>query len=297
MPLRPGPTVLKGFAAVKGTPRGLCEGAPLLVHFRAVSPQKLGQHFLTDAAWRERIARAIRVDGGVWVEIGAGHGEMTALLAQRARKVIAVELDRRLAARLRDVVSGFGNVEIVEGDILALDLGQLAPGETFSVYGNLPYYITSPILHHLFDYAERVAAIHVVVQLEVARRIVAHPGCRDYGYFSVLAQWYSRPELALRIPPGAFRPRPKVSSALVSLRLPGARASVDVADEHEFLQFIKECFAQKRKMLRNNLRARLGAHTEQIIRDAGLKPEVRAEQLSIPQFAEVFRLLRGNESV
>ena len=271
--------------------------ALLLVHFRAVSPQKLGQHFLTDAAWRERIAREIRVDGGVWVEIGAGHGEMTALLATRARKVIAVELDRRLAARLRDVVSDFGNVEIIEGDILALDLGKLVQGENFSVYGNLPYYITSPILRRLFDYADRVAAIHVVVQLEVARRIVAPPGCRDYGYLSVLAQWYSRPELALRIPPGAFRPRPKVASALVSLRLPGARASVHVADEREFLHFIKECFAQKRKMLRNNLRARLGTRTEQIIREAGLKPEVRAEQLSIPQFAKVLCLLRESESV
>jgi len=271
--------------------------ALLLVHFRAVSPQKLGQHFLTDAAWRERIAREIRVDGGVWVEIGAGHGEMTALLATRARKVIAVELDRRLAARLRDVVSDFGNVEIIEGDILALDLGKLVQGENFSVYGNLPYYITSPILRRLFDYADRVDAIHVVVQLEVARRIVAPPGCRDYGYLSVLAQWYSRPELALRIPPGAFRPRPKVASALVSLRLPGARASVHVADEREFLHFIKECFAQKRKMLRNNLRARLGTRTEQIIREAGLKPEVRAEQLSIPQFAKVLCLLRESESV
>ncbi len=262
-----------------------------------MSPHKLGQHFLTDAAWRERIARAIRPDGGVWVEIGAGHGEMTVLLATRARKVIAVELDRRLAARLREVVSGFGNVETVEGDILTLDLGNLARSENFSVYGNLPYYITSPILRRLFDYADRVAAIHVVIQLEVARRIVAQPGRRDYGYLSVLAQWYSRPELALRIPPGAFRPRPKVASALVSLRLPGARASVHVADEREFLHFIKECFAQKRKMLRNNLRARLGARTEQIIRETELKPEVRAEQLSISQFAEVFRLLRESKSV
>lgn len=262
-----------------------------------MSPQKLGQHFLTDAAWRERIARAIRLDGGVWIEIGAGHGEMTSLLAKHARKVIAVELDRKLAARLRDVALDFGNVEIVEGDILALDLGKLVHAENFSVYGNLPYYITSPILRRLFEYAERIAAIHVVVQLEVAKRIVAPPGCRDYGYLSVLAQWYSRPELALKIPPGAFRPRPKVSSALVSLRLPGARASVHVADEHEFLQFIKECFAQKRKTLRNNLRGRLGTRTEQILREAKLKPEARAEQLSISQFAEVFRLLRVNESV
>jgi 16S rRNA (adenine1518-N6/adenine1519-N6)-dimethyltransferase len=254
-----------------------------------MSPEKLGQHFLTDASWQERIARAIQIDAGVWVEIGAGHGEMTLRLARRARKVFAIEIDSRLAKRLREVSASCKNVEVVEGDVLALNLKELTGGQPFSVYGNLPYFITSPILHRLFEHADRLSAIHVVMQLEVAARIVARPGRRDYGYLSVVSQWYCRPEIAFRIPPGAFRPRPKVASALVNFRTPGARATLPAKDEQAFLDFVKECFAQKRKTLRNNLRARLGNHVEVALREAGLRADARAEQLSVPQFAALFQ--------
>jgi len=215
---------------------------------------------------------------------------MTSLLAQHAGRVMAIELDRRLAARLREVTARIGNVEVVESDVLAVDFGALAKGKSFSVYGNLPYYITSPILHRLFEHAERIVAIHIVIQWEVAVRIVAPPGRRDYGYLSVVSQWFSRPELVLRIPPGAFRPPPKVASALVSLRMPGARETLDVDDENAFLDFVKECFAHKRKNLRNNLRARLGTRAGDILRDAGLSPDARAEELSVSKFVELFRL-------
>jgi 16S rRNA (adenine1518-N6/adenine1519-N6)-dimethyltransferase len=267
-----------------------CRCALVLVHFPAMSPEKLGQHFLTDASWQERIASAVRIDDGVWVEIGAGHGEMTTRLAQRARKVFAIELDPRLARRLRDATVPCKNVEVIEDDVMAVDLEKLTRGERFSVYGNLPYYITSPILHRLFEHADRIAAIHIVIQFEVAVRIVAQPGRRDYGYLSVVSQWFSRPEIAFRIPPGAFRPPPKVASALVSFRMPGARAKNSVADEDAFLDFVKECFAQKRKTLRNNLRGRLGAHAEDVLREAGLLPDARAEQLTVTQFAALFDL-------
>jgi 16S rRNA (adenine1518-N6/adenine1519-N6)-dimethyltransferase len=263
-----------------------------LLHFPAVSPEKLGQHFLTDASWQERIARAIGAGAGVWAEIGAGHGEMTSRLAQRASRVIAIELDPRLAARLREVTAPAGNVEVVESDVLAVDFEALARDSSFSVYGNLPYYITSPILHRLFEHADRIAAIHIVIQFEVAVRIVAPPGRRDYGYLSVVSQWFSRPELVLRIPPRAFRPSPKVASALVSLRMPGARATLHVDDEKAFLNFVKECFAQKRKTLRNNLRARLGTRVEELLSKAGLSPGARAEELSVSQFVALFRLTR-----
>jgi 16S rRNA (adenine1518-N6/adenine1519-N6)-dimethyltransferase len=276
--------------------RGLAsETPPLLLHFCAVSPEKLGQHFLTDASWQQRIARAIRIDHGLWVEIGAGHGEMTRRLAERAAKVIAIELDPRLAARLREVTASYANVEVVEGDALAVDLGQLTHGERFSVYGNLPYYITSPILRRLFAHTGRIREIHVVIQFEVAARVVAKPGRRDYGYLSVMSQWFSRPQIVFRIPPGAFRPRPKVASALVTFRLPGERAAQEVDDETAFLEFVKECFAQKRKTLRNNLRARLGNRTEDILRRAGLSSTTRAEQLSVSEFAGLFRSLRKSE--
>ena len=258
-----------------------------------MSPEKLGQHFLTDASWQERIARAVRIDGGVWVEIGAGHGEMTTRLAQRASQVFAIELDRRLAARLREAAASFENVEVVERDVLAVDFANLTGGARFSVYGNLPYYITSPILHRLFEHADQIAAIHTVIQFEVAARIVAPPGRRDYGYLSVVSQWFSRPEIAFRIPPGAFRPPPKVASALVSLGLPGQRAQHPLDDENAFLNFVKECFAQKRKTLRNNLRQRLGTRTEEVLRGAGLSPGARAEELSVAQLAALFTLVTG----
>jgi 16S rRNA (adenine1518-N6/adenine1519-N6)-dimethyltransferase len=261
-----------------------------LVTLPAVSPEKLGQHFLSDASWQERIARAIRIGNGTWVEIGAGHGEMTSRLARNAGKVIAIELDRGLASRLREVTAPLGNVEVVESDVLTVDFGTLVKAANFSVYGNLPYYITSPILHRLFEHADRIEAIHIVIQLEVAVRIVAPPGRRDYGYLSVASQWFSRPELVLRIPPGAFRPPPKVDSALVSLRMPGARETLNVGDETAFLDFVKECFAQKRKTLRNNLRARLGTRSEETLREAGLSADARAEQLSVSKFAELFRV-------
>jgi 16S rRNA (adenine1518-N6/adenine1519-N6)-dimethyltransferase len=264
----------------------------LLVHFPAMSPEKLGQHFLADASWQEKIARAVRIDEGVWVEIGAGHGEMTMRLAQRAGKVLAIELDTRLAKRLREVTAPYKHVEVVENDVMAVDFAKLTDGARFSVYGNLPYYITSPILHRLFEHAERIEAIHIVIQFEVAARIVAPPGRRDYGYLSVVSQWFGRPEIAFQIPPGAFRPPPKVESALVSFRMPGARADLAIDDEHAFLDFVKECFAQKRKTLRNNLRVRLGERAGEVLHDAGLLPGARAEELSVAEFAELFGLVK-----
>src|ERR1700719_3764296 len=207
-----------------------------------MSHEKLGQHFLTDASWQERIERAIQINSGVWVEIGAGHGEMTTRLAHAASKLFAIEIDSRLARRLREVTAPCKNVDVVESDVMAVDLGKLTGGGRFSVYGNLPYYITSPILHRLFEHAERIAEIHIVIQFEVAARIVAQPGRRDYGYLSVVSQWFSSPEIAFRIPPGAFRPPPKVASALVSFRLPGECAQHPLDDENAFLDFVKECF-------------------------------------------------------
>ena len=226
------------------------------------------------------------------VEIGAGHGEMTYDLARRAGRVIAIETDAGLVEKLRASAAGWPNVEIVHGDVLALDLSQLA-GNRFRVYGNLPYYITSPILHHLFRSAERIDSIHAVVQFEVAARIVARPGRRAYGYLSAACQFYSQPEILLRIPPGAFRPRPKVTSALLGMHLPGERLRLAVEDDLEFLRFIQLCFEQKRKTLRNNLRSAFSdQQVEAVLSSNHLSRNVRAEQLGLPQFAGLFRQLR-----
>jgi 16S rRNA (adenine1518-N6/adenine1519-N6)-dimethyltransferase len=239
-----------------------------------------------------------RHPGETWVEIGAGHGEMTTLLAGDGRRVIAIETDAGLAERLRQQVSGnpsdWPGVEVVSADVLHADLlaltGSKLSGVRFRVYGNLPYYITSPILHHLFRWADQIASIHIVIQLEVAARIAARPGRREYGYLSVACQFYAKPEIVMRIPPGAFRPPPRVTSALVRMTLPGERAGLGITDEQRFLEFVQICFGQKRKTLRNNLRA---VASDERIHEAltagGLRADARAEQLSLAQFAGLFR--------
>ncbi|MGH9733387.1 MAG: 16S rRNA (adenine(1518)-N(6)/adenine(1519)-N(6))-dimethyltransferase RsmA [Candidatus Acidiferrales bacterium] len=260
--------------------------------------QKLGQHFL-QGGWRGKIAATLPlVAGETWIEIGAGHGEMTQSLAGESRRVVTIETDpslaRRLDERRTENPSAWMGVTVVHGNVLALDLAALAgSGERFRIYGNLPYYITSPILRHLFRWAEQITSIHIVVQLEVAARIAAHPDRRDYGYLSVLCQFYTKPEIVLRIPPGAFRPPPRVASALLRMNLPGERATIAVADEANFLTFLQTCFAQKRKTLRNNLRALGGdERVRSALEACELRPDARAEQLSLRRFAALFENLR-----
>ncbi len=258
-----------------------------------MSPQRLGQHFLKDPAWRERILRALPIaPDDLWLEIGAGHGEMTRELGRHAGRVAAIEVDGKLLPGLERLADELGNVTIVPGDVLALDLGQITGGAAFHVYGSLPYYITSPILQRLFEHAERVRSISVVVQLEVAVRMTARPGRRDYGYLSVVTQFHTQPEIALRLPPGAFQPRPKVASALVRMTLPGQRAELGVDDAAAFLQFVGHCFAQKRKTLLNNLRGHFPvARIESALTAVRLTPRARAEELSLPVFASLFHVL------
>jgi 16S rRNA (adenine1518-N6/adenine1519-N6)-dimethyltransferase len=258
--------------------------------------QRMGQHFLGNAAWRHRIFKILSPHANeTWIEIGAGHGEMTQMLAADARRVAAIEADPPLAEDLQEKVSShpreWPKVEIVSRDILTVDFHELASGD-FHVYGNLPYYITSPILHHLFEYAGQILSVHIVIQLEVAERIVAKPGRREYGYLSALCQYYANPTIVLRIPPGAFRPPPKVQSALVRMTLPGQRAALHVNDDKSFLQFIQGCFEQKRKTLRNNLKQLApDRKIHEALEQSGLRPDSRAEQLTLAQFASLFASL------
>ena len=258
--------------------------------------QQLGQHFLANPSWRERIVRTLRLaDGGVWIEIGAGHGEMTQSLAGASRKALAIESDAHLVEDLQERAAEWPGVQVISGDALSLDLGKLA-GSRFSVYGNLPYYITSPLLHHLFRFADQIDSIHIVIQLEVAARIAAKPGRRAYGYLSALCQYYTQPEIKFRIPPGAFRPPPRVSSALVEMKLPGQRAGLAIRDEARFLAFVQICFGQKRKTLRNNLRTLLPSErSEAVLESCGIREDARAEQLSLRQFANLYeQISRSN---
>jgi len=216
---------------------------------------------------------------------------MTEILAERACRLIAVETDAALASSLRTRFTAHQNVQIIESDVLRVDFSSLAC-DRFHVYGNLPYYITSPILTRLFRFAAHIESIHIVIQQEVAERIVAAPGHRDYAWLSVLCRYFTRPEIVLRIPPGAFRPPPKVQSALVSMQLPGERARLNVARDEAFLEFLRQSFAQKRKTLRNNLKSIFPDEKIAAAFSAcDLTPNARAEELSLVQFADLFRQL------
>jgi 16S rRNA (adenine1518-N6/adenine1519-N6)-dimethyltransferase len=278
------------------------------VHLAGMARQRLGQHFLADSDWREQIARAIRVSAHspefsasldrttdkpyCWIEIGAGHGEMTEHLASTGAPVTAIELDAPLVRRLQRLTQQFPNLNVVASDVLKVNIAEIAAGRRVRVYGNLPYYITSPILHHLFVFAPIIDEIHIVIQLEVAERLAAEPGGRDYGYLSVATRLYSRPEIVMKIPREAFDPPPEVDSALVTLRLPGQEAKLAGVDKEEFLDFVKTCFAQKRKTLVNNLKASSkGEQVRGALERCGLRPDARAEQLNLGQFAALAREL------
>jgi 16S rRNA (adenine1518-N6/adenine1519-N6)-dimethyltransferase len=271
--------------------------------------QKLGQHFLADAGWREQIARAIGVsphgmetlataasDNSCWIEVGAGHGEMTEHLLRSGAPVYAVELDKLLIARLQRLAQKHPNLTVVPDDVLETDLRALAAGRRIRLYGNLPYYITSPILHHFFQTAELIDVIHIVIQWEVAQRLTATPGNKSYGYLSVATQFYSRPELVLKLPPNAFQPPPEVDSALVTLRLPGENAKLGLENGEDFLEFVKCCFAQKRKTLANNLRALAEpAQVREILNQLALREDARAEQLTVAELAGVYRAISSTK--
>ncbi len=261
-------------------------------------PRRLGQHFLADHRTLERIADAMRLEREhLVVEIGAGRGALTERLAARAGLVAAVELDPRLAAFLREKFAGEPRVRVVEADILKLALPRLIAELGYRrarAVGNLPYYITSPILMRLFECAGVLDQIVVMVQREVAERLTAAPGSRDYGLLSVVTQYYTRPELLFRIPPRAFRPPPKVESALVRMVVAPRGAELGLDDERRFFDFVRACFQQKRKTLRNNLKARYSAdRIARALETLGLPPTARAESLALEQFAALHRLLAG----
>jgi len=292
-------TLLDRMPAVKTEPFSAEHQACFLIHFRRMARQRLGQHFLSDPGWREQISRAIGVsphsdrlqitppdDLGCWIEVGAGHGEMTEHLASTGAPVYAIELDALLQARLQRLARKFPNLTIISGDVLETDLGGLSGGRRIRIYGNLPYYITSPILHHFFSFSDQIDEIHIVIQEEVALRLAARQQTRDYGYLSVVTQLYTRPEIVLRIPRNAFSPPPEVDSALVTLRLPGELAKLALRDDSAFLDFVKLCFSQKRKTLVNNLRALANpVGTREVLKELGLRLDARAEQLTVAQFA------------
>jgi 16S rRNA (adenine1518-N6/adenine1519-N6)-dimethyltransferase len=259
---------------------------------------KLGQHFLHDQRFRTRILEALPLDPGeVVFEIGPGRGAMTALLAEHARKVIAIEVDSALAQELQENFREEPRVKIIRADVLRIDFAALCQQEGIAqgfVFGNLPYYIISPILHHLYAQRDSIRAMGLLMQREVAERLTAEPGSRDYGYLTVATQICSQPQIALAVPPGAFSPAPKVQSALVTFRMKAKFELWPKSACEEFLEFVKHCFAQKRKNLLNNLSGVYPrSRVMQALEESGKPAHWRAEQLSLEELAGVFEKLTG----
>ncbi len=268
---------------------------------------KLGQNFLVDRSAMQRIVDALGdISQSTVVEVGPGRGALTDFLAVRSWRLIAVELDRVLAAQLRMRYARMPNVEVIEADILTTDLPtmigkrpgplrDLRPTEPLraKVVGNLPYYITSDILLALFAANRNIETIVIMVQLEVAERLAAKPGGSDYGLLSATAQLYGRVEKLFKLPPGAFAPPPKVHSAVVRITIAPRFEELQVP-EKEFVGFLKQVFGQKRKTLFNNLREKYEPGlAKAALASAKLAPDVRAEAVSLEKMAALYRALQN----
>jgi 16S rRNA (adenine1518-N6/adenine1519-N6)-dimethyltransferase len=249
--------------------------------------QRLGQHFLVNSCALDHIARAACPEREpVVIEIGPGRGALTDHLALLADRLVAIEIDGALAEHLRAKFRGNAPVTVIHADVLDTDLAQWGKAV---IAGNLPYYAATPIIEKTL--ASPFSRAVFLVQKEVAARLIAGPGSRDYGYLSIRTQFFADVESLFDIAPSAFRPPPKVDSTVVRLRPRNRAAELRIADATRFLSFVSQCFRQKRKTLRNNLAGLLGKGAL-----AGL-PEAnkRAEALTIVQFADLYRLLYHHE--
>ncbi len=280
----------------------MAESISSLLRAHGLRPQKgLGQNFLTDPAILERIAAAADLTAAdTVVEVGAGLGHLTSLLAERAGRVIAVEIDGRLIPLLRRRLADYANVEIVRGDILRFPT---PASPCTKVVGNLPYYLTSAILRHFLEREPRPCLLVVTVQDEVAERIVAEPGAMNLLALGV--QFYGSPRIVMRVKAGAFYPRPKVDSAVVRIDV-GEQPTVALpegVDDALFFRVARAGFGQKRKTLRNALAAGLGITKEQAesaLLAAGIDPRRRAETLGLEEWANLSaqcaEMVRGRDT-
>lgn len=259
-------------------------------HFR----KKFGQNFLIDPRVLDKIIEAAGIGKEDFVlEIGPGIGTLTQYLCEHAGKVLAVEIDPKLIPILKETLADYKNIEIIHGDILKQDIQRIADryngGKPVKVVANLPYYITTPIIMELFESHVPLANVTVMVQKEVAERMQAQPGTKEYGALSLAVQYYARPYLAANVPPNCFMPRPAVGSAVIRLDCL-SRTPVEVKDEKLMFRLIRASFNQRRKTLQNGLANSGGLNftKEQIgqaIQAVGLDPAIRGEKLGLVQFA------------
>lgn len=265
--------------------------------------KSLGQNFLIDQNILYKIVEAAGLDEDKGaLEIGPGIGALTEKLAQTAGTVIAVEIDQRLIPILREVLEPYGNVRVHHGDVLKVDLHELfrqdfADVSKVSVVANLPYYVTTPILMKLLEEKLPLENIVVMIQKEVAERMAAAPGSKDYGSLSIAVQYYSEPKLVCIVPHTVFIPQPNVESAVIRLAV-REQPPVRVEDERFFFEVVQASFAQRRKTIANNLKSRFfpgegRERLEQLLQEAGIEPSRRGETLSIEEYARLSNVLFG----
>lgn len=274
-----------------GNPKNTIE---ILNKYKFVFQKKFGQNFLIDTHVLDKIIQAANITKDDFVlEIGPGIGTLTQYLCEHAREVVAVEIDKMLIPILEDTLSSYQNVTVINNDILKLNLNALVQerndGKPIKVVANLPYYITTPIIMDLFERHLPLINITVMVQKEVADRMQAPPGGKDYGALSLAVQYYAKPYIAANVPPNCFMPRPNVGSAVINLTLHG-KPPVDVADEKLLFKMIRASFNQRRKTLVNGLNnsPELFFTKEEIqkaLEAIGISENIRGEALSLEQFA------------
>lgn len=283
--------------AVLGNPKNTIE---VLQKYNFNFQKKFGQNFLIDTRILEGIIQAAHVTKEDFVlEIGPGIGTMTQYLCEHAREVVAVEIDQNLIPILKDTLSEYDNVEVINDDILKVDINQLARerngGKPIKVVANLPYYITTPIIMGLFESHVPIDSITIMVQKEVADRMQVGPGTKDYGALSLAVQYYAKPEIVLNVPPSCFMPQPKVGSAVIRLTRHEV-PPVDVKNEKLMFALIRASFNQRRKTLANGLNnfPQISLSKEQIqecIVELGVPVTVRGEALSLEQFAALSNII------
>ena len=256
--------------------------------------KRYGQHFLTDPRILARIAESLQLTGSETVlEIGPGRGALTEYLLRHARRVVAIEIDRDLVPALRDRFAGRA-LEVIEGDVLETPLAAAAGGGPFVLAGNVPYYITTPILFHALQRPRAERAVYLV-QREVAERVIAPPGSEEYGALSVNVQALARAEIVFRVPAGAFTPAPKVESAVLRVT-PLAEPVIGPDEESHFRILVQGAFGFRRKQMRRVVRTIASATVERaeaLLDAAGIEPEARPETLTVAQFAALSRAIRG----
>ena len=268
-----------------------------LEEFGLVPRKGLGQHFLVDKNILNKVIQAAGVGKeDVVLEIGPGMGQMTALLASHARRVVAIEIDPKLTGILREKMRAHPNVEVIREDVLKSNLKRFSAqeGEKMKVVANLPYQISTPLLFRLIEIREIFSTLTLMLQKEVAERMVAPPGVKDYGPLSIFVQLVSNPSIRFFIPPTAFFPPPKVESALVHITWK-ERPSAEVKDEEWFGRVVRGCFGYRRKMLINGLKhsgLSVPVEVERKMEGMGIDPRRRPETLTIKEFACLAEVLK-----